>query len=193
MKIKNWTACVQDREQWKEEVLWEGQNCQQLKKVQRLEEEEEWNQAGSYYKFVITDSRVCVVHCYSWQLAFGAEQFSYRLTCLATHRRQWHICWWSYCDCSKRSIEVGVQALHRRKHTVSIPVCFPVLLCTGPEGSRRLRFPDFKTVGIGMWYGCQPHIENFSSFLPRIPYSCNNRRWTFGRNMLQKHSKSLKN
>jgi hypothetical protein len=39
MKIKNWTACVQDREKWKKEVV-EGQNCQQLKEVQRLEEEE---------------------------------------------------------------------------------------------------------------------------------------------------------
>ena len=27
----------------------------------------------------------------------------------------------------------------------------------GPEGSRRLRFPDFKTIGTWRWYGCQPY------------------------------------
>ena len=28
--------------------------------------------------------------------------------------------------------------------------------CTGPEGSRRLRFPDFKPPGTRRWQGCQP-------------------------------------
>jgi len=28
---------------------------------------------------------------------------------------------------------------------------------TGPEGSRRLRLPDFKTISIWRWYGCQPY------------------------------------
>jgi hypothetical protein len=27
---------------------------------------------------------------------------------------------------------------------------------TGPEGSRRLRLPDFKTTGTWRWQGCQP-------------------------------------
>jgi hypothetical protein len=41
MKIKNWTACIQDREKWKEEGVERGQSCQRLKKVQCLEEEED--------------------------------------------------------------------------------------------------------------------------------------------------------
>ena len=33
----------------------------------------------------------------------------------------------------------------------------PLQAWTGPEGSRRLRFPDFKTVGTWRWQGCQPY------------------------------------
>jgi hypothetical protein len=40
MKIKNWIACVQDREKWKEEVVEKAKNFQPLKEVQRLKEEE---------------------------------------------------------------------------------------------------------------------------------------------------------
>jgi hypothetical protein len=40
MKIKNWIACIQDRGKWKKEVV-EKDNFQQLREVQRLEEEEE--------------------------------------------------------------------------------------------------------------------------------------------------------
>ena len=32
----------------------------------------------------------------------------------------------------------------------------PLQAWTGPEGSRRLRFPDFKTIGTWRWQGCQP-------------------------------------
>jgi len=32
----------------------------------------------------------------------------------------------------------------------------PLEAWTGPEGSRRLRFPDFNTFGPGRWKGCQP-------------------------------------
>jgi hypothetical protein len=28
---------------------------------------------------------------------------------------------------------------------------------TGPEGSSRFRIPDFKTIGIWRWQGCQPY------------------------------------
>jgi hypothetical protein len=33
----------------------------------------------------------------------------------------------------------------------------PLQAWTGPEGSRRLRLPDFKTIGIWRWQGCQPY------------------------------------
>jgi len=33
----------------------------------------------------------------------------------------------------------------------------PLQAWIGPEGSRRLRLPDFKTIGTGWWYGCQPY------------------------------------
>ena len=41
----------------------------------------------------------------------------------------------------------------------------PLQACTGPEGSRRLRFPDFKTNGIWRWQGCQPYAP--VAFTPR--------------------------
>jgi hypothetical protein len=36
---------------------------------------------------------------------------------------------------------------------------------TGPEGSRRLRLPDFKTIGTLRWQGCQPYAT--AGFTPR--------------------------
>jgi hypothetical protein len=33
----------------------------------------------------------------------------------------------------------------------------PLQALTGPVGSRRLRFPDFKTIGTWRWQGCQPY------------------------------------
>ena len=33
----------------------------------------------------------------------------------------------------------------------------PLQAWTGPEGSRRLRLPDFKTFDTWRWYGCQPY------------------------------------
>jgi len=33
----------------------------------------------------------------------------------------------------------------------------PLQAWTGPEGSRRLRLPDFKTIGTWRWYGCQSY------------------------------------
>jgi len=32
----------------------------------------------------------------------------------------------------------------------------PVQFWTGPEGSRRLRLPEFLTIGKGRWQGCHP-------------------------------------
>jgi hypothetical protein len=36
---------------------------------------------------------------------------------------------------------------------------------TGPEGSRRLRLPDFKTVGTWRWQGCQAYAP--AAFMPQ--------------------------
>jgi hypothetical protein len=33
----------------------------------------------------------------------------------------------------------------------------PLQTWTGPEGSRRLRLPDFKKIGTRQWQGCQPN------------------------------------
>ena len=36
---------------------------------------------------------------------------------------------------------------------------------TGPEGSRRLRLPDFKTIDTWRWWGCQPYAP--AAFTPQ--------------------------
>ena len=41
----------------------------------------------------------------------------------------------------------------------------PLQAWTGPEGSRRLRFPDFKTIGTWRWQGCQPYSP--AAFTPQ--------------------------
>jgi hypothetical protein len=41
----------------------------------------------------------------------------------------------------------------------------PLQALTGPEGSKRLRLPDFKTVGTWSWQGCQPYAP--AAFTPR--------------------------
>jgi hypothetical protein len=41
----------------------------------------------------------------------------------------------------------------------------PLQALTGPEGSRRLRLPGFKTVGTWRWQGCQPYT--LAAFTPR--------------------------
>jgi hypothetical protein len=41
----------------------------------------------------------------------------------------------------------------------------PLQALTGPEGSRRLRIPDFKTIGTRRWQGCQPYAP--TAFTPR--------------------------
>jgi hypothetical protein len=39
----------------------------------------------------------------------------------------------------------------------------PLQALTGPEGSRRLRLPDFKTIGTWRWQGCQPYAPAIST------------------------------
>jgi hypothetical protein len=41
----------------------------------------------------------------------------------------------------------------------------PLQALKGPEGSRRLRHPDFKTIGTGRWKGCQSYAP--ATFTPR--------------------------
>ena len=41
----------------------------------------------------------------------------------------------------------------------------PLQAWTGPEGSRRLRFPDFKTIGTWRWQGCQLYAP--ATFYPQ--------------------------
>ena len=41
----------------------------------------------------------------------------------------------------------------------------PLQAWTGPEGSRRLRLPDFKTIGTWRWQGCQPYAP--AAFYPQ--------------------------
>jgi hypothetical protein len=42
----------------------------------------------------------------------------------------------------------------------------PLQALTGPEGSRSLRLPDFKTIEIRKWQDCQPYAP--AAFTPRI-------------------------
>ena len=43
----------------------------------------------------------------------------------------------------------------------------PLRALTGREGSRRLRLPDFKTIGTWRWKGCQPYAP--AAFTPLPP------------------------
>jgi hypothetical protein len=40
----------------------------------------------------------------------------------------------------------------------------PLQALTGPEGSSRLRLPDFKKIGTRMWQRCQPYAQ--AAFIP---------------------------
>jgi len=41
----------------------------------------------------------------------------------------------------------------------------PLHASTGPEGFKRLRLPDFKTIGTWRWKGCQPYAP--AAFTPQ--------------------------
>ena len=53
----------------------------------------------------------------------------------------------------------------------------PLQAWTGPEGSRTLRFPDFKTIGTRRWQGCQPYAP--AAFTPQeiFPVLISVRSW----------------
>jgi hypothetical protein len=78
--------------------------------------------------------------------------------CLSCHM---HIFWQddtysvdhSPCE-TNRFVKVKVKQSHYR----------PWQALTGPEGSRRLRLPDFKTIGTWRWQGCQPYAP--TTFTP---------------------------
>jgi hypothetical protein len=58
----------------------------------------------------------------------------------------------------------------QREHDIAVQCkgkgkAIPLQALTGPEGSRRLRLPDFKTIGILRWEGCQPYAP--AAFTPR--------------------------
>jgi hypothetical protein len=48
---------------------------------------------------------------------------------------------------------------------VCIGKAIPLQAWTGPEGSRRVSLPDFKTVGTWRWQGCQPYAP--AVFIPQ--------------------------
>jgi hypothetical protein len=57
---------------------------------------------------------------------------------------------------------------HIMRHVIYINVigkAIPLQALTGPEGSRRLRLPDFKTISTWRWQGCQPYAP--AAFIPR--------------------------
>jgi len=45
----------------------------------------------------------------------------------------------------------------------------PVQPWTGPDGYRRLRLLDFKTIETWRWYGCQPYAPAAFTTLGNIP------------------------
>jgi len=57
------------------------------------------------------------------------------------------------------------------KHICNTTYCVkgkanPLQTWTGPEGFRRLRLPDFKTIGTWRWQGCQRYAPN--AFTPQV-------------------------
>jgi hypothetical protein len=71
-----------------------------------------------------------VLHDWAWQLTTSVLGFWRRVSS------------WSVQTCDKARGKRRAIPIHAR---------------TGPEGFRRLRLPDFKTIGTLMWQGCQPY------------------------------------
>jgi hypothetical protein len=58
------------------------------------------------------------------------------------------------------------RAWDRKKYILQLKgKSIPLQAFAGPEGSRRLRVPDFKTVGTWRWQDCQPYAP--AAFTPR--------------------------
>ena len=51
------------------------------------------------------------------------------------------------------------------RHSKGKRKAIPLQAWTGSEGCRRLKLPDFKTIGTLRWYGCQPYSP--AAFTPQ--------------------------
>jgi hypothetical protein len=65
------------------------------------------------------------------------------------------------CRLQNRVVLLGESFLNNKGKGKAIPL----QAVTGPEGSRRLRLPDFKTIGLCRWQGYQPYAP--AAFTPR--------------------------
>jgi hypothetical protein len=80
------------------------------------------------------------------------------MSCMITHPSSVLTC--SYCTCNT----VLTKSKYLFFHYFSIFIlmhskgkAIPLQAWTGPEGSKRLRLPDFKTIGPWKCQGCQPY------------------------------------
>ena len=62
-----------------------------------------------------------------------------------------------------RNITPQLKSVQCETQHIGKPI--PLQAWTGPEGSRRFRLPDFKTVGTWRWEGCQPYAP--AAFTPQ--------------------------
>ena len=73
--------------------------------------------------------------------------------------------WTSYIPCARRPTLTDMQKLWKIIHSVQRKgrnngKAIPLQSWAGPEGSRRLRLPDFKTIGTYRRQGCQPYTRS---------------------------------
>jgi hypothetical protein len=59
---------------------------------------------------------------------------------------------------------ISLRRIHMLPFRSLVQICIikngkgiPVLAGTGRGGSKRLKLPDFKTIVIWMWWGCEPY------------------------------------
>ena len=62
------------------------------------------------------------------------------------------------------SAEIENELSYTSKAKSKAGKAIPLQAWTGPEGSRRLRLPDFKTLSTWRWLGCQPYAP--AAFTP---------------------------
>jgi len=77
-------------------------------------------------------------------------------------------CWVSMILIHRWPLDVpmcGISATYTESTTDHKGKAIPLQAWTGPEGSRRLRLSDFKTVSIWRWWGCQPYAP--AAFTPQ--------------------------